>query len=46
MKKLLILSALGLYVVSPAFLGLYLAAHSMGGVASLPVLADCSDTGC
>ena len=42
MKRLLILSALGLYVVTPGLLGLYLVAHRVGGVASLPALADCS----
>jgi len=46
MKRLLIISALGLYAISPALLGLYLVAHSVGGVASLPALADCNGSGC
>ncbi len=46
MKRLLILSALGLYVLTPALLGLYLVAHSVGGVASLPALADCNGSVC
>jgi hypothetical protein len=46
MKRLLILSALGLYVVSPALFGLYLVAHSVGGVASLPALAYCDGSAC
>jgi hypothetical protein len=46
MKRLLILSALGLYMVSPALLGLYLVGHSVGNVASLPAFADCNGGGC
>jgi hypothetical protein len=46
MKRLLIISALGLYAVSPALLGVYLVAHGVGGLASLPVLADCNGSGC
>jgi hypothetical protein len=46
MKRLLILSALGLYVVAPALLGLYLVAHGVGGVAPQWALADCNGSGC
>jgi hypothetical protein len=46
MKRLLILSALGLYVVTPALFGLYLVAHSVGGVAPQSALADCNGSGC
>ena len=46
MKRLLILSALGLYVVTPALLGLYLVAHGVGGVAPQSALADCNGSGC
>ena len=46
MKKLLILSSLGLYMISPALFGLYLVAHSVGGVATLPVLAACDGSAC
>jgi len=46
MKRLLILSALGLYVGTPALLGLYLVSHSVGGIASPPAFADCNGSGC
>jgi hypothetical protein len=46
MKRLLILSVFGLYVATPALLGLYLVAHSVGGVAPLSAPADCNGSGC
>ena len=46
MKRLLILSAFGLYVVTPALLGLYLVAHSVVAVAPLWALVDCNGSGC
>jgi hypothetical protein len=45
MKRLLIVSVLGLYVVSPALLGLYLVAHGVGGVAPPSAMAAVAEEG-